>query len=208
MKAIYVRTSTDDNDGAAQLHELRQWCEREGWGKVREYVDRGESGTKDSRPAWDKLREAVATGNVDALVVTELSRIGRSVLGVVLALDAFYRRGCRVVLLRQGLDYATPVGRMVATMLAAVAQLERDQIAERVQAGVRRARAEGTRSGRPIGRPRAIVSDKQLAGARQALDAGDSWRVVAGRLGIPVTTLRRGLQAYQKAEREAAKTAS
>jgi putative DNA-invertase from lambdoid prophage Rac len=198
MRALYVRTSTDDNDGAAQLHELRAWCAAQGWREVREYVDKGESGCKDSRPQWDILREDVRRGRVREMAVTELSRLGRSVLNVVLALDDIYRAGCRVVLLRQGLDYATPVGRAVAAILVAVAQLERDQIRERVRSGVRRAKEEGTRSGKPIGRPRIEVSEAAASDARERNKNGCSWAQLAREKGVAETTLRRAAMARQK----------
>jgi DNA invertase Pin-like site-specific DNA recombinase len=195
-RAIYVRTSTDDNDGAAQLHELRQWCEKAGWSNVKEYIDQGESGIKESRPQWDQLRVEVTRGRVTELVCTELSRLGRSVVNVVLALDDFYRVGCRVILLRQGLDYGTAVGRLVATILAAVAQLEREQTKERIRAGVRRAQNEGTRSGKPIGRPRRTDQvDVQKALRDRAL--GASWRKAARAQNVKPTTLLRALKAHQ-----------
>jgi DNA invertase Pin-like site-specific DNA recombinase len=195
-RAIYVRTSTDDNDGAAQLHELRQWCEKEGWSNVKEYIDKGESGIKESRPQWDQLRAEVTRGRVTELVCTELSRLGRSVVNVILALDDFYRAGCRVILLRQGLDYGTAVGRLVATILAAVAQLEREQTKERIRAGVRRAQNEGTRSGKPIGRPRANITKEIVNEAlwlkKKRYDW--PWSQVAKYLGVSETSLRRARQ--------------
>jgi DNA invertase Pin-like site-specific DNA recombinase len=192
MKAIYVRTSTDDNDGAAQLHELRQWCEREGWKGVKEYVDRGESGKKESRPEWDRLRADITKGEVREVVCTQLSRIGRSVINVILSLDSLHRSGCRLVLLREQLDYGTAIGRAIATILAAIAALEHEQITERIRSGVRRAQQEGTRSGKPIGRPRVTLSPEFLRLVeyyRKTL--GKGWAYTAERLGLPETTLRR-----------------
>jgi DNA invertase Pin-like site-specific DNA recombinase len=198
--ALYVRTSTDDNDGSAQLHELREWAARQGsrdWFHATAYIDKGESGAKASRPQWDKLLADVRAGRVRELACTELSRMGRSVLNVVLALDELHAAGCRVVLLRQGLDYGTPIGRAVATILAAVAQLEREQIRERIAAGVRRAREKGSRSGKPIGRPRAVVTGEQLERARQARARGDSWSDVAWQVNVPASTIRRAVEACQ-----------
>jgi DNA invertase Pin-like site-specific DNA recombinase len=197
MNAIYVRTSTDDNDGAAQIHELRQWAEREGLKNVQEFIDRGESGTKESRPAWDRLRDMVRAGRIHAVAATEIARLGRSVLPVVLALDEMHRAGCRVVLLRQGLDYGTPIGRAVATILVAIAQLERDQIRERLAAGMRRAKEKGTRSGKPIGRPRAVIDQSALNQARTLRKRGLSWANVQALTHIPAGTLRRALAACQ-----------
>jgi DNA invertase Pin-like site-specific DNA recombinase len=194
-RAVYVRTSTDDNDGSAQLHELAEAARVRGWGhEYAAYLDRGESGAKDSRPEWDELREQCRRGRVREVMATELSRLGRSVVPVVLALDELHHAGVRVILLRQGLDYGTPVGRAVAAILAAVAQLERDQAIERIRAGVRRAQEEGTRSGRPIGRPRRRVDTQKL---RELRKAGLSWAQCARELGLGAGTCRRALEACQ-----------
>jgi len=197
MNAIYVRTSKDDNDGSAQLHELKAWAEAQGWKGWREYVDQGETGKKDSRPQWDKLRDDVRKGKVKQLVATEISRVGRSVVNVILALDDCYRAGGRVVLLRQGLDYATPIGRAVAAILAAVAQLEHDQITERIRSGVRRAQKEGTRSGKPVGRPTRVVTEEQIYMARGHAAVGIGWKKIAKLVGVPATTIRRAVEARQ-----------
>jgi len=180
--ALYVRTSTDDNDGAAQLSELR----RVSGGGV-EYVDRGESGTKAFRPAWDNLLRDCRAGKIRAVYATELSRLGRSVVPVVLALDELQRLGVRVVLTRQGLDYGTPVGQLVAQILVAVAQLERAQILERTRAGIERAKAKGVRFGRP---ERSVDAQR----ARELLLGGASWRTVSRAMGVPLGTLRRAVE--------------
>jgi DNA invertase Pin-like site-specific DNA recombinase len=197
MKAIYVRTSTDDNDGAAQIHELRKWCNAQGWQNVKEYIEQGEHGDKDSRPEWDKLKRDVRSGKVTEIVATQLSRLGRSVINVILSLDEFYQSNCRVVLIREGLDYATPVGRAVAAILAAVAQLELEQIRERIRSGVRRAKEVGTRSGKPIGRPRQMVTEGWLKDVQRARSMGTSWAKLAKEWCKPPTTLKRLLGAYQ-----------
>lgn len=193
MKAIYVRTSTDENSGEGQLHELRGWCETQGWKNVREYIDIGEGGTKSSRPQWDILYRDIQHGKVDTCVCTEISRLGRSTLNVVLALDDFYRSGCRVVLVRQGLDYATPTGRAVATILVAVAQLERDQIRERIVAGVRKAKEAGTRSGKAIGRPRTDFTREEILGMIDARRDGQTWEEIAEGCKRKESTIRRAV---------------
>ena len=76
--AIYVRTSTTDQDGAAQLHALRRAAEARGWSRYREFIDLGHSGAKASRPALDALRAAVRTGDVREVMVFALDRLGRS----------------------------------------------------------------------------------------------------------------------------------
>ncbi len=197
MKALYVRTSVDDNDGEAQMHELHLAAAARGWGEPHVgyavFADRGESGAKASRPEWDHLMAEARAGRLRALMCTELSRIGRSVVNVVLALDELHRLGVHVVLTRQGLDYDTPVGRAVAAILAAVAQLERDQVRERIGAGLRRAKDRGTRSGKPVGRPERSVDVERATKLRAE---GATWSAVARAMGVPVPTLRRKVLAH------------
>ncbi len=221
MRAIYVRTSVEDNDGAAQLHELlgqavvREWltpaqaevlrsraAEYAGTvlagvleGDVLLFVERGQSGAKASRPAWDILLERVRFREVSEVMATELSRFGRSVVNVILALDELRRLGCNVVLTRQGLDYSTPVGRAVAAILAAVAQLERDQLRERIQAGMRKAREKGTRSGKSIGRGEVSVDVERAARLR---GEGVSWRAIAQAMRVKEPTLRRKTREWMR----------
>lgn len=200
-RAIYIRTSVADNDGAAQRHELELRARGEGWNEWVTYFDRGESGAEDSRPQWDKLTADVRRGRVRELLVTELSRLGRSTVAVLTVLDEWQRAGLRLIVTRLGIDFATPSGRMVAAVLAAVAELELELTRERRLAGVRRAQAHGTRSGRPIGRPRVEVDADKLKRACQARDAGTPWREVAEWLGVPESTARRVLAVHQNLAR-------
>lgn len=198
MKAVYVRTSTDANDGKAQEHELEQYARTNNWVGYEKYIDIGETGAKESRPEWDRLREDIRKGRVTEVAATELCRMGRTVTGVMMALEEMQRMGCRVILLREGLDFATPVGRAFAAILSAVAQLEREQITARVRSGMRKAKEKGTRSGKPIGRPRAKIAVVDLEKAEMMLDDGCPWIEVAKEIGTSATTLRRAIKAIQK----------
>lgn len=183
--AVYVRTSTDSQDGEAQHHALEA---RAPAGAVW-YVDRGISGAKASRPALDKLRAAARRGEVRELYVYALDRLGRSSVDVLLLVDDLARCGVRLHSLREGeIDPGSAIGRAILTILSGVAQLERDLIRERVQAGIRRAQDKGTRSGRPIGRP---ARDVPTADALRRRAAGESWRSIARALKVPAATLRR-----------------
>lgn len=191
--AIYVRTSTDDNDGSAQLHELRGHVARaESVTHVIEYLDRGESGTKTNRPEWSRLMRDARDGKLACVVATEVSRIGRLGAGqVTQALDELHRLGVRLVLTRQGLDYGTPTGQFVAGILAEVAKLERVQVLERTRAGIARARSRGVK----FGRRELAIEPERLTRARELRQAGASWRVAAQAAGVKVRTLRRKLGA-------------
>lgn len=186
--AAYLRTSTDGQDGEAQRHALETAAPR----GVRWYVDVGESGVKVSRPGLDELVRDVRAGSVRSVHVYALDRLGRSAVHVLGMLREWADRGVRLVSIREGqsIDPATPIGRAIAGILAAVAELERDLIRERVRAGVKRAQEKGTRSGRAIGRPRRAVDVREAIRRRQA---GESWRTIAQALRCPAATIRRAV---------------
>jgi DNA invertase Pin-like site-specific DNA recombinase len=115
------------------------------------------------------------------VAVWKFDRFARSVTHLLRALDTFRVLGIEFVSLSESLDTATPAGRMVFTVLGAVAELERSLIAERVRAGLRNARAKGKR----LGRPRITVDAAQIASLRAQ---GQSWRKVGNVLGISAAT--------------------
>src|SRR5450755_2161202 len=149
--AIYARVSTIGHGQSPemQLSELREQCVRRGWQIVGEYVDAGISGAKDRRPELDRLMQDAHKRKFDVVTVWKFDRFARSVSHLLRALDTFRILGVEFVSLSESLDTATPAGRMVFTVLGAVAELERSLIAERVRAGLRNARAKGTKLGRP-----------------------------------------------------------
>jgi DNA invertase Pin-like site-specific DNA recombinase len=161
--AIYVRTSTTDQDGAAQLHALHRAAAARGWASVLEYTDLGHSGAKASRPALDALKKAARAGEVRQVMVFALDRLGRSLRDLLLLMDELTAAGCVVISLRESIDLSTPTGRLLVHLIAALAEFERELIRERVKAGIARVKATGkTRSGQPMGRPRRLV-DVQAA---------------------------------------------
>ena len=188
MRALYVRTSTTDQDGAAQLHALKRAAEARGWVGVREFIDLGHSGAKASRPALDALKKAARAGEVSEVMVVGLDRLGRSLRDLLVLLDDLAAAGCAVVSLREGVDLSTPAGRLQVQILGALAEFERELIRERVKAGIDRARASGTRSGKPIGRPRRQF-DIERARAMRA--EGRSWRSIAQALKVPRRAVER-----------------
>ena len=146
--AIYARVSTVDQSCEPQLRDLRQYVAARGW-EAAEYVDQGVSGARDRRPGLDRLLAAVKARKVDVVVVAAFDRFGRSVRHLVETLELFRHLGVEFVSLREQIDTGSPLGQAVFTIIAAIAQLERSLIAERVRAGLRRAKADGKRLGRP-----------------------------------------------------------
>src|SRR6185369_7359653 len=114
-----------------------------------EYVDQGVSGARERRPSLDRLLAAVKGRRVDVVVVAAFDRFGRSVRHLVETLELFRHLGVEFISLREQIDTGSPLGQAVFTIIAAIAQLERSLIAERVRAGLRRAKADGKRLGRP-----------------------------------------------------------
>lgn len=181
--AIYARVSTSNNgqDPRMQTREIVEYCERRGWQVVGEYVDAGVSGAKDSRPELNRLIADAHRRRFDAVVVWKFDRFARSVSHLLRALEMFNALGIAFVSLSEQIDTTTPTGRMIFTVLGAVAELERSLIAERVRAGLRNARAKG----KQLGRPRVHVDAVQVARLRAS---GQSWRLIAHALGVSVGT--------------------
>ena len=180
--AIYARVSTTNGqDPEMQLRELRDYCQRSGWEVAREYVDVGISGAKEKRPELDKLLADAHRRHFDAVVVWRFDRFARSVSHLLRALETFRALGIEFVSLSEQVDTSTPTGKMIFTVLGAVAELERSLIAERVRAGLRNARAKGRR----LGRPRKAVDASRVAQMRAQ---GASWRAIGAALRVAPRT--------------------
>lgn len=184
--AIYARVSTSNNgqDPVMQTRELREYCERRGWQIVGEYVDLGISGAKEKRPELDRLMAEAHRRHFDAVVVWKFDRFARSVSHLLRALENFQALGVDFVSPSENIDTSTPTGRMIFTVLGAVAELERSLIAERVRAGLRNAKAKG----KTLGRPRVDIDLARIAGLRSQ---GRSWAAIAAEMGIGEGTARR-----------------
>jgi DNA invertase Pin-like site-specific DNA recombinase len=191
--AIYARVSTISNGQSPemQLRELREHCERRGWSVAGEYVDAGISGAKETRPQLDKLMTDAHRRRFDAVIVWKFDRFARSVSHLLRALETFNALGIAFVSLSESLDTSTPAGRMVFTVLGAVAELERSLIAERVRAGLRNARAKG----KQLGRPRIIVDAARIASLRAR---GISWRDICREMGVTKGTAQRACPSLPK----------
>lgn len=180
--AVYARVSTNNGqDPEMQLREVREYCQRRGWQVEGEYVDTGISGAKDSRPELNRLVADAHKRRFDAVIVWKFDRFARSVSHLLRALEDFRSLGIEFVSLSEQVDTSTPTGKMVFTVLGAVAELERSLIAERVKAGLRNARAKGTRLGRP---PKGVDS---VTISRLRAE-GATWRAVGLKLGVSAAT--------------------
>jgi DNA invertase Pin-like site-specific DNA recombinase len=165
-----------------QTRELGQFAQARSWTVAGDYVDVGISGTKDRRPALDRLMADAHKRKFDVVVVWRFDRFARSVSHLLRALETFQALGIAFVSLSENVDTTTPTGKMIFTVLGAVAELERSLIVERVKAGLRNARAKGKR----LGRPRKIVDRARIATLRSH---GLSWRDVGREMGLPAGTV-------------------
>jgi DNA invertase Pin-like site-specific DNA recombinase len=185
--ATYLRVSTADRQTVEnQRRDLQTYCEARGWRDLTEFSDVGVSGARDRRPGLDAMMAAVKARKVDVVVVAAFDRFGRSVRHLVESLELFRHLGVEFISLREQIDTGSPLGQAVFTIIAAIAQLERSLIIERVRSGLRRARAQGKRLGRP-----AVSVD--LVKARKLLER-HSMRAVARKLGCDPKTLRSRLR--------------
>jgi DNA invertase Pin-like site-specific DNA recombinase len=163
---------------------LEKYCQRLGWEVAGCYVDTGISGSQESRPELDRLIADAHRRRFDAVAVWKFDRFARSVSHLLRALETFKALGIDFVSLSEQVDTSTPTGKMVFTMLGAVAELERSLIDERVRAGIRNARAKG----KTLGRPRVAVHGATIAALRSQ---GHSWGTIHRETGIAKGTAQR-----------------
>ncbi len=191
--AIYARVSTTNHgqDVTVQTRDLQQFAEVRGWRLVDSYLDLGISGSKDKRPELDRLMADAHRRKFDVVIVWKFDRFARSVSHLLRALETFNALGISFVSLSEQMDTTTPAGKMVFTVLGAVAELERSLIAERVRAGLRNARAKG----KTLGRPRVVVDATQIARLRAS---GASWPSIARQLGVSVGTVYQAARSLSK----------
>ena len=184
--ALYARVSTLDQHPENQLAELQRYIEHRGWTAV-PFIDRM-SGAKDCRPALNDLLKQARRRQIDVVVCWRLDRLGRNLKHLVTVLDELQALGVAFVSLNEGIDATTPAGKLQMHILGAIAEFERGRIVERVRAGLDRARANGTRLGRP---PAAVPV------ARLVTVADLSNAEAAKALGVSLATLKRWRRAQK-----------
>src|SRR4030095_8680310 len=162
--ALYARVSTKNNgqDPETQLIALREYAGHRGMTVTDEYVDIGISGAKDRRPELDRLMTDARRRRFDIVLVARFDRFARSTRHLILALEEFQSLDVDFISLNESIDTSTPMGKMIFTVIGAVAELERSLIRERVLMGLERARRQGKR----LGRPKKLVDREQVATLR------------------------------------------
>lgn len=163
--AIYARVSTPDQHLENQILDLRKLAAQRGFEVVKEYCDRGISGSKAKRPGLDALLADARRGEFSLVLVAAFDRIARSTKNFLEIVDELNELGIEFISAREAIDTSGPMGRMFLTMVGSIAELERSLIVERIKAGMRRARIEGRRLGRaPLDVNRDALVRDRLAG--------------------------------------------
>jgi len=185
--AIYARVSTTEQSTDSQLLDLRRYVSDRDWQTYQEYCDNGISGTKDSRPALNELMGDAKKRKFDAVLVWRFDRFARSTRHLINALEEFKNLGIDFVSYQENIDTSSPLGGAIFTIISAVAQLERDIIAERVKAGLRNA----VEAGKQLGRPRGTSLDVEAI--QRLKSEGLSFLQIAKRVGTSKSSVARVL---------------
>jgi DNA invertase Pin-like site-specific DNA recombinase len=163
--------------------ELRAYCQRRQWEIVEEYSDTM-TGSKESRPALNRLLADSKRRRFDAVLVYRYGRFARSLRQLVNALAEFDALGIHFISLHEGVDTSTPNGRLVFGIFGSIAEFEMELIRSRVRSGLAAARARGKK----LGRHRVAVDVERIHALRAT---GLGWKQIASELGIGVGTLYR-----------------
>ena len=187
---LYLRVSTIDQTTANQDRELREVATRMGCEIVKVYKDHGISGAKgrDKRPALDALCRDAAQRKFDLVMAWSVDRLGRSLQDLVGFLSELHALRIDLFLHQQGLDTTTPAGKAMFQMMGVFAEFERAMIQERVRAGLRRAKDEGKRLGRPRIAP---DLERRILAALSEPGRTEGVRKIAVRFGVDPSTVQR-----------------
>ena len=183
---IYIRVSTDGQTTANQRRELEAVAARSGWEVVGIYEDAGISGAKgrDRRPGFDRLLKDATARKIDMVAAWSVDRLGRSLQHLVGFLNELQALGCDLYLHQQALDTSTPSGRAMFQMCGVFAEFERSMIVERVNAGLKRAKAQGVKLGRGRRKDGARSLDEERWGMSRAELEKRILRLHKGGMGV------------------------
>ena len=185
--AIYVRVSTKEQSVDMQLNDLERYSKERRLSVFKVYQDNGVSGTKETRPALSSLMDDARKRKFDVVLVWRFDRFARSTKHLVNALYEFRNLSIDFISYQENIDTSSPLGEAIFTIISAMATLERDIIAERVRGGLRKARANGKRLGRP---KNGVDTDKVIEYRKQ----NKSIRQIANELNLSKGAVQRTLE--------------
>jgi DNA invertase Pin-like site-specific DNA recombinase len=187
---FYLRVSTTEQTTANQERELRDIASRMGCEVVHVYRDHGISGAsgREKRPEFDRMCRDAAKRQFDMVMAWSVDRLGRSLQDLVGFLSELHALRIDLFLHQQGLDTTTPAGKALFQMMGVFAEFERAIIQERVRAGLKRARSEGKRLGRP---PLSSVLVGRIRDALNTPGRTEGVRKIAARFGVDPSTVQR-----------------
>lgn len=187
--AIYARVSTTDQNPQMQLDLCRKHCEIHKYEIYNEYVDVGESGSKDSRPKFDEMLKWMRRYRFHAVCVYKMDRIGRSTAHLINLFEEFRKKKVHFMSVTQNIDSTTPEGRMFMKLMMVLAEYEREMTVDRVKEGMARAKREGKK----IGRPRTGINSYHVIRLR---NEGKSMRDIAKELQCSLGTVQRCIKKH------------
>ena len=186
--AIYVRVSTVGQNEAGQRQEIEKWCLGNNIQYVDWYIDK-ESGDNLNRPQFKKLQQDIFAGRVKTVIVYKLDRLSRSLKDGINTLCEWCDRGIRVVSVTQQIDFNGAAGKLIASVLFAVAEMEQETRRERQKAGIEVAKQNGVYKGRKPGATKTNPKEAVLLWAK-----GLTQKQIAQTMNISIPTVQRYLK--------------
>jgi DNA invertase Pin-like site-specific DNA recombinase len=183
--AIYIRVSTNLQKTDMQLLDLKRYSKQRNFSIYKTYEDQI-SGSKEKRPALNKLMDDALKRKFDVVLVWRFDRFARSTKHLLMALETFQSVGIDFISYSENIDTSSPLGKAIFTIISAMAQLERDIIRERVIAGLASARAKG----KVLGRPQVVNKSEVIKLRKEGL----SYRKIANKLNISHTSVQQVLK--------------
>jgi DNA invertase Pin-like site-specific DNA recombinase len=191
---LYARVSTADQKTGleSQIRALKEYCERKKHTDFELYTDENFSGAKVSRPSLDRMMESVRKGELSTIICYSFSRFARSTTHLLSALEEMKEHATEFVSITEQIETNSPMGRAFFTVIAAISQLERELIVERVKNGLKNAKMKGIHIGRKKTRPSALIRTLRRSGLSYAAVAKIT-NVSEGAIGAELAEWRKEL---------------
>ena len=183
--AIYCRCSTVHQNVDMQIKDLRDFCDRQGYQIIEEFIDEAHSGSIDSRPSLNHLMSSARKRKFEVVLVWRFDRFGRSLRHLVTTLEELQHLNIGFISYSESIDTTSPSGKLMFSMVASFAEFERNILRERVCGGLRNA----VRNGKKLGRPKR----RDDVGIQHLRNQGISLRQIANQLNISLGAVQRGV---------------